>query len=556
MSGNHRKVFLGGPGTHLPFLLESILSWLLCFSCLGVSGYHYWKNTYLHPWLTAWRRKHPSKTQNADDELLPLQTCFIPLTTYSRSEVSRYTPLQRYHQLVHLVEVITKGKRMENISDSHFIEIFEAHPTLRRLATLTMMPYPTSTLTQQQHLESHPRSDASRADTTETITSTLCPDSLSYSHPTLKLKVDSKVTGTNTSTNLLVEYPNLPGLHKLARLWPQLLEIPSFSTSTHQEIPYKYDISCIIPTYCESGILLCKRLERALHVCKNPNSVEIIIVNAGGGTDDFDQRILHLQYLHNKKKKDNQYQRESENQWGHVSILPFTKKGGGRGPCLNYGASVAQGRIVTFCHSDTTLPSAWDVKICQALLPSPKSSSSLQDSSTDTRIQSNACAFSFGIDTSFEGLNGSYYPPGIKAVERTANIRTHLYSLPYGDQVISFTKIVFDYLGGFPDQCLMEDYEFVALLRKRALLLPKLGTHLQREKLCIIGGEPALCSPRRWQRFGVLYVTFMNSYLVNKYAGGMDPDELYRKYYGQDPPKRESPLSPWEIELKMTLGLQ
>jgi hypothetical protein len=157
----------------------------------------------------------------------------------------------------------------------------------------------------------------------------------------------------------------------------------------------------------------------------------------------------------------------------------------------------------------------------------------------------NACAFSFGIDTTIDGLNGSYFPPGIKAVETTANVRTHMYSLPYGDQVLSMKKIVFDFLGGFPEQCLMEDYELVALLRKRASLLPKLGVP-EKEILGIIGGEPALCSPRRWQRLGVLYVTFMNSFFVNKYAGGLDPDELYRKYYGRDPPARKSILSPWE----------
>ena len=43
-----------------------------------------------------------------------------------------------------------------------------------------------------------------------------------------------------------------------------------------------------------------------------------------------------------------------------------------------------RGTVYTFCHSDTTLPLKWDVKIQTAL-------------STPT---ANACAFSFGIDTS------------------------------------------------------------------------------------------------------------------------------------------------------------
>ena len=96
------------------------------------------------------------------------------------------------------------------------------------------------------------------------------------------------------------------------------------------------------------------------------------------------------------------------------------------------------------------------------------------------------------------------------------------------------------------DQCLMEDYELVALLRKRASLLPKMSDRLNKEQLKIVSGEPAMCSPRRWQKFGVLYVTYTNSSLVNLYASGIGPDELFRLYYKQDPPCRRSSLSPWE----------
>ena len=72
----------------------------------------------------------------------------------------------------------------------------------------------------------------------------------------------------------------------------------------------------------------------------------------------------------------------------------------------------------------------------------------------------------------------------------------------------------------------------------------------------MIRGPPALCSPRRWQKFGVLYVTLMNSRLVNLYAGSMKvgPDDLFRQYYGKDPPIREFDCSPWEIELDNRLN--
>jgi hypothetical protein len=87
------------------------------------------------------------------------------------------------------------------------------------------------------------------------------------------------------------------------------------------------------------------------------------------------------------------------------------------------------------------------------------------------------------------------------------------------------------------DQFLMEDYELVAILRKRAALIPKMSSRFEKEELKIISGEPpALCSPRRWQKFGVLYVT---------YASEMGQDALFSLYYGQVLPKRTSILSPW-----------
>lgn len=109
----------------------------------------------------------------------------------------------------------------------------------------------------------------------------------------------------------------------------------------------------------------------------------------------------------------------------------------------------------------------------------------------------------------------------------------------------------------------MEDYELIALLRQRVRLLPSFRratatsvvhgcraepSQMEDEVLRIVPGAPALCSPRRWQRFGVVYVTYTNSKLVNLYAGGMTPDELYRLYYGQELAV-VAPKSPWEIEL-------
>jgi hypothetical protein len=42
------------------------------------------------------------------------------------------------------------------------------------------------------------------------------------------------------------------------------------------------------------------------------------------------------------------------------------------------------------------------------------------------------------IDTTREGLNGGSFPPGIRAVEVTANLRCQLWSLPYGDSFFAY----------------------------------------------------------------------------------------------------------------------
>mmetsp|Transcript_30039 Transcript_30039/g.45554 ORF Transcript_30039/g.45554 Transcript_30039/m.45554 type:complete len:458 (+) Transcript_30039:174-1547(+) len=310
----------------------------------------------------------------------------------------------------------------------------------------------------------------------------------------------------------LVEHSTL--MKQLRTVWPQLLQLPSRGNPEE----YGYEISVIMPAYNENGIEVQKKLSKALERCRYPRQVEIILVDAGKCTGL------------------SEYQQSSG--WGNVRILSFTL-GGGRGPCLNFGAAHAKGRFLSFVHSDTVLPPDWDFNIIEALESRKKS------------YRANSCAFSFGIDTTLDGLNGGPFPPGIKAIETTANWRTRLYSLPYGDQVLSLPAVIFNYIGGFPDQCLMEDYEIISLLRRRAALLKS----QEKERILIIGGHPAYCSPRRWQKHGVLYVTFTNSRLVNLYARHtITPDVLFEHYYKAPPPCRDV-LAPWEIDLKQKLAV-
>ena len=86
-------------------------------------------------------------------------------------------------------------------------------------------------------------------------------------------------------------------------------------------------------------------------------------------------------------------------------------------------------------------------------------------------------------------------------------------------------------------------------------------------------------SPRRWEKYGVLYTTYTNSYMIQRYnSGSITPEELFHEYYyggsgsGSDSgsgsgsndntrgdgeevevekgPKRKHPTkSPWEISI-------
>lgn len=406
---NHNAVYIGGPGTMLPFWLESLLAWSLAISCLGVALYHWMKQLIL---------------PDNNDKLLPL-------TTHSRREFQERTAIQRYQQLTRLLE---QHKPIKEWTDKDLIEHVQSNHIVRRLVSLVML--------QKSELEA------------------------------------------------------MDLVRQLERIWPLLVELPSTTKK------YPFEISIILPVYKEDGRLLVAKLQAAQDLAVNPSQIEVILVNAGHCT--------HLEQA-------------SQLKFGKIQCVPG---GGGRGPCLNRGASLAQGRILTFLHADTRLSPNWNLVILEAFESSP---------------EVNSCAFSFSIEKHPNPI------PGIKAVEQTANWRTHWFHLPYGDQCLSIPRSVYDHVGGFPDQCLMEDYELVKLLRQR---VAQLG-----ERLAILD-VPAYCSPRRWQTFGVLYVTYMNSKCVNLYGrGDITPDELFQLYYGANAPSRShATKSPWEVELEELLG--
>ena len=613
---------IGGPHTRLPIVVESFLGWSLCLSCLAVSGYHYAKSILLSSkwYMSMHRRVHgvihvtfwrfvggdfKMKKLHANTEI---ERPWIPLTTHSRAELDRCSPWERYLSLVRVLEkqhpetlyplvpengdsilderdYSTKtgmnggiSKRLSNMedfeslkqkADAELIRVIRHDDVCRRLASLTMRPHDVA-------IETVTTITTQSSSKAKTNSNSVHPKAVGAPATFVPAKICSKTDKETITTTLLQQLPHNRLLRRLYKLWDHFLVLPTLdeamtfyrlpttpqviqtTINNHQNAAYyPYRISLIIPAFHEKGEHLLAKLSNALRSARGPHEIEVIVVDAGG-CSDLDLLLSTSSDGGHENAYDEKIGDQSFKQWGRICIVEF-QSGGGRGPCLNYGASSSTGRVLTFCHSDATLPRYWDDSIVSTLEHDGMDEEELARKGI---ARANSCAFAFGIDTSAEGLSMPfahstkfYHPPGIRAVETTANIRTHLYSLPYGDQVISLHACVFHFLGGFPDQCLMEDYELVSLLRRRSALftppLSEFGNATNKEKLAIILGPPALCSPRRWQKFGVLFVTFMNSRLVNLYAGGMklSPDDLFRLYYDREPPPRLSECSPWELDM-------
>jgi hypothetical protein len=344
---------------------------------------------------------------------------------------------------------------------------------------------------------------------------------------------------------------------QLRAVWPRLLEFPPIimddessaavqrlekedmpisttiaSTSAAPSLSSpSFDISLIMPAFRETMERIVWTLEKAWRHCHDsPKRIQVIIVrvvDATGTQDNNDDGRNNDDDDENARLYNMLVQAGQIEAWGDVTVVQYRNNDndddvGGRGPAQNYGASLARGTLLTFLHADTVIPIHWDRKVRETLLLS-SSSSSRRHQHDRNNIVVQACAFTFGHQT--EQLDGMPYPWGIRAVWLLGNLRAYLFRLPYGDHIISIPTAYFRYLGGFPNQPIMEDYDLMNLLRQRAAVLPYEGIR-------IIPPPTARCSVRRWQRFGTVYVTLVNALLVHRYTQcGWTADDVYEYYY-------------------------
>jgi len=165
----------------------------------------------------------------------------------------------------------------------------------------------------------------------------------------------------------------------------------------------------------------------------------------------------------------------------------------GRWVQMNTGAEAASGEVLLFLHADTRLPPGFSGYIRQAL--------------DDPDAVAGAFRFATDLDT-----------VSMKLIEWAANMRASRLGIIYSDQALFIRSCLFRELGGFPDQPIMEDYEFTRRVRARGktVLLP----------------YKAVSSARRWETVGTWKLTVIHYIITGAYLLGVSSERV-AGWYGR-----------------------
>lgn len=162
----------------------------------------------------------------------------------------------------------------------------------------------------------------------------------------------------------------------------------------------------------------------------------------------------------------------------------------GRARQMNAGAAVTRGELLLFLHADTRLPDGAAASIRQAI--------------------------DAGADWGRFDVHIAGRPRLLRIVAAGMNTRSRWTGIATGDQALFVRRAVFERLGGFPDQPLMEDVELSR--RLRAVGRPA----------CL--RERVITSGRRWEHRGVWRTIFLMWRLRWRYWRGESPQALAEAY--------------------------
>ncbi len=164
----------------------------------------------------------------------------------------------------------------------------------------------------------------------------------------------------------------------------------------------------------------------------------------------------------------------------------------GRAKQLRAGAAAAKANWLLFLHADTALAPGW-VSEAERFISQPQA-----------RMRAAAFRLAFD-DDSREARRVIFW----------ARLRARVMKLPYGDQGLLISHLLYDALGGYPDLPLMEDVELVRRVGPKRLVLLKTEAVTSAEKYRRDGWDK-----RSWRNLG----------LMTRYLLGADPVKLAKAY--------------------------
>jgi rSAM/selenodomain-associated transferase 2 len=167
----------------------------------------------------------------------------------------------------------------------------------------------------------------------------------------------------------------------------------------------------------------------------------------------------------------------------------------GRGRQLRMGAKRARHPWILFLHADTELAPGWGTVAAHFI-----------EKVESGRIAPAAAAFKFRL------LDEGWKP---RALEAAVALRCGLLAMPYGDQGLLIPRSLYDEVGGFTDQPLMEDVDLMRRLGRRRIRMLR---------------ADATTSARRYRSEGYLKRILRNQMCLALYSVGVSPERIARLY--------------------------
>ncbi|MDF1562171.1 MAG: TIGR04283 family arsenosugar biosynthesis glycosyltransferase [Deltaproteobacteria bacterium] len=186
----------------------------------------------------------------------------------------------------------------------------------------------------------------------------------------------------------------------------------------------------------------------------------------------------------------------SDGSWELLEGLAVDQRlqaGPGRGLQLDAGARAARGEVLLFLHADARLPPGAREELLRVL------------------SRPGVVAGAFRTWHRAEGEASRL----MERLLHLADLRSRYTTLPYGDQGLFLRREVYEAVGGFPHQPLMEDLELSLRLRRRG------GIGRARARVEVSG--------RRFQEGPIRYTLMVNLFPL-LYRAGVSPERLARLY--------------------------